>query len=171
MLCLPTNNIYVLHQLRTFIHNSILHLANDATNRVFRSIFIQVSVYFSYLFIYNIQIKICAAGWLVRYNWIPYKPALALGTISCYSAQILICFITYVFQFSIPLWLGLGTWHFRTATVPSAIVTVIGWLLIRQSNRPACLAWAKVQQGENTLWHLCHRTGETDRWNGCNPYQ
>ena len=92
-------------------------------------------------------------------------------TMSRYSAQILIGFITYIFQFAIRLWVGLGTWHFRTVTVPSAIVIVIDRLLIRQSNRPACLAWAKVQQGENTLWHLCHRTGETDRWNGCNSYQ
>ena len=61
----------------------------------------------------------------------------------------------------------LGLPHFP---LPSSIVIRMR-LLIRQSNLPACLAWAKVQQDENTTWHLCQRTGGTDRWNGCNQYQ
>ena len=60
------------------------------------------------------------------------------------SAHILICFIACIFQFSIPLWIWLGTLlncHQVQSPLPIAIKMR---LLIRQSNLPACLA--EVQQ-------------------------
>ena len=40
---------------------------------------------------------------------VPDKSSRGLGSMSQYSAQILICFIAYIFLFSIPLWVWLGT--------------------------------------------------------------
>ena len=53
-------------------------------------------------------------------------------------------------------------WFVRNAQCPLPLSFAIRMrLVIRQSNLPACLA--EVQLDENTLWHLCHRTGEIDR--------
>ena len=74
----------------------------------------------------GIQIKICAEYWnmlpkpklvcqepglrLIGLRpGVPDKSSRALGSMSRYSAQILICFIAYIFQISIPLWVWLRT--------------------------------------------------------------
>ena len=136
------------------------------------------------------QITICAEYWdmvpkvkaglsgtaglrpIGRSPGVPDKPAEALVTMSRYSAQIF-CFIAYIFHFSIPLWVGFGNLAYRGLPwCPLSLSTVITMrLLVRQSTLPACFAWTKELKDENTLWHICHRTGETDRWNGCNPYK
>ena len=92
------------------------------------------------------------------------KPTEALGTIFRYSTQILICFIAYISDFQFLCGLGLEHCISGLPQCPLPLSIVIRMrLLIRQSNLPACLAWSKLQQYESTLWHLCHRNGETDR--------
>ena len=68
-----------------------------------------------------------------------------------YSAQILICFIAYIFFFLIPLWVWLGTLQdCHHAQCPLLLPIVIRMrLVIRQSKLPACLA--VVLAHENTL--------------------
>ena len=54
---------------------------------------------------------------------VPDKSSRGLGSMSRYSAQILICFIAYIFLiFFIPQWVWLGTAGLPVCTVPSAIV-------------------------------------------------
>ena len=139
-----------------------------------------------YIYIYIIQIKICAEyqDMLPRPRLIcqehglrpiglspgvPDKSRRGLGSMSRYSAQILICFITYVFLFLFtPLWVSLGiVQDCHHAECPLTLSIVIRMrLAIRQSKLPACLAAGGGAAGlENTIWHLCPRTGEIDRWN------
>ena len=75
---------------------------------------------------------------------VPVKSSRGLGSMSRYSAQILICFIAYIFLiFFIPLWVWLGTLQdCQCAQCPLPLFTVIRMrLVIRQSKLPACLAW------------------------------
>ena len=115
----------------------------------------------------DIQFKICAEyrDMLPRPRLVYQEPGLrpmgrspgvsdkssgGLGSMSRYSAQILICF--YSIHFSIPLWVWLGTLqnrHYVQSPVPLSIVIKMR-LLIRLSNLPAC--HAEVQQDENTSW-------------------
>ena len=125
--------------------------------------------------IYVIQIKICAEYRdmlprprlvcqepglrpIGRSPGVPDKSSRGLGSMSRYSAQILICFIAYIFLiFFIPLWVWLGTLQdCQYAQCPLPLCIVIRMrLIIRQSKLPACLA--DVQLGhQNTLWHLSH---------------
>ena len=92
-----------------------------------------------------------------------WQTSLGLGSMSRYSAQILICFIAYVFQFLF-LWVWLGTLqdcHHAQCPVPLSIVIRMR-VIIRQSKLPACLVEVQLAH-VNTLWHLCHRTGEIER--------
>ena len=77
-------------------------------------------------------------GWFV-----PDKSSRSLGSMSRYSAQILIGFIAYSFLFLfIPLWVWLGTvqdCHHAQCPLPLSIVIRMR-LAIRQSKLPACLA-------------------------------
>ena len=90
---------------------------------------------------------------------VPDKSSRGLGSMSWYSAQILICFIAYVFLFCfIPLWVLLGTLQdcqYAQCPLPLSIVIRMR-LVIRQSKLPACLAEVHLAH-QNTLWHLCHR--------------
>ena len=75
---------------------------------------------------------------------VPDKSSRGLGSMSRYSAQILICFIAYIFLFLLlfPLWVWLGTvqdCHDAQCPLPLAIVIRMR-LAIRQSKLPACLA-------------------------------
>ena len=96
---------------------------------------------------------------------VPDKFNRGLGSMSRYSAQILICFIAYIFQvYFFPLWVSLGTLqgcHYAQCPLPLSIVIRMR-LVIRQSKLPACLAEVQLAH-VNTLWHLCHRTGQIDR--------
>ena len=73
---------------------------------------------------------------------VPDKSSQGLGSMSRYSAQILIYFIAYIFPFFIPLWVWLGTLQdCQYAQCPLPLSTVIRMrLVIRQSKLPACLA-------------------------------
>ena len=77
---------------------------------------------------------------------------------SRYFAQILICFIAYIFPFFIPLWVWLGTLQdCQYAQRPLPLFIVIRMrLVIRRSKLPACLAEAQLAH-QNILWQLCHR--------------
>ena len=72
---------------------------------------------------------------------VPDKSSRGLGSMSRYSAQILICFIAYIFLF-FPLWVWLGTLQdCQYAQCPLQLSNVIRMrLVIRQSTPPACLA-------------------------------
>ena len=108
----------------------------------------------------NIQIKICAEYRdmlprprlvcqepglrpIGRSPGVPDKSSRGLGIMSRYSAQILICFIAYIFLFLLfPLWVWLGTvqdCHHAQCPLPLSTVIRIS-LAIRQSKLPACLA-------------------------------
>ena len=109
---------------------------------------------------HDIQIKICAEYWdmlprpslvcqepglrpLGRSPGVPDKSSRGLGSMSRYSAQILICFIAYIFLiFFIPLWIWLGTLQDCQYTqCPLLLFIVIRMrLVIRQSKLSACLA-------------------------------
>ena len=124
---------------------------------------------------YAIQIKICEEyrDMLSRPRLVCQEPGLrpigrspgvldksrrGLGSMSRNSAQILICFIAYIFQiFFIPQWVWLGTLQdYQYAQCPLPLSIVI-WmrLVIRQSKLPACLAEVQLAH-QNTIWHLCH---------------
>ena len=110
-----------------------------------------------------IQIKICAEcrdmpprPRLVCQE--PDKSSRGLGSMSRYSAQILICFIAFIFLFFIPLWVWLGTlqdYQYAQCPLPLSIVIRMR-LVIRQSKLRACLAEVQLAH-QNTLWHLCHK--------------
>ena len=73
---------------------------------------------------------------------VPDKSSRGLGSMSRYSAQILICFIAYIFLFCLLLWVWLGTvqdCHHAQCPLPLSIVIRMR-LAIRQSKLPACLA-------------------------------
>ena len=131
----------------------------------------------------NIQIKICAEyrdmlprprlvcqepGMrpIGRSPGVPDKSSRGLGSMSRYSAQILICFIAYIFH--VLFLCGLvGTFAGLLpcrCTVPFIIVQIVNRmrLVIRQSKLPACLAVVQLAH-VNTLWHLCLRTSKIDR--------
>ena len=108
-----------------------------------------------------IQIKICAEYRDMPIGWspgVPDKSSRGLGSMSRYSAQILICFIAYIFlNLFIPLWVWLGTLQdCQYAQWPLTLSIVIRMrLVIRQSKLPACLAEAQLAH-QNILWHLSH---------------
>ena len=122
-----------------------------------------------------IQIKICAEDMLLRPRLVcqepiglspdvPDKSSRGLGSMSLYSAQILICFIANMFLFFIPLWVWLGTLkdcYHAQSPLPLSIVIRMR-LVIRHSKLPALLPEVQLTH-ENILWHICHRTGEIDR--------
>ena len=89
---------------------------------------------------------------------VPDKSSRGLGGMSRYSAQILICFIAYIFLFFlIPLLVWLATLQdcqYVQCPLPLSIVIRMR-LVIRQSKLPACLAEAQLAH-QNTLWHLSH---------------
>ena len=107
---------------------------------------------------YIIQIKICAEyrDMLPRPRLVCQEPGLR--PIGRYSAQILICFIAYIFLFFfIPLWVWLvilQDCQYAQCPLPLSVVIRMR-LVIRQSKLPACLA--EVQLGhQNTLASLSH---------------
>ena len=83
---------------------------------------------------------------------VPDKSSRGLGSMSRYSAQILICFIAYIFSifnFSVGLVGNLA--ELPPCTVPPATVHCYKseWgcsVLIRQSNLPACLAEGQQEE-------------------------
>ena len=129
---------------------------------------------FKELRIFVIQIKICADMLprprlvcqepglrpIGRSPGVPDKSGRGLGSMSRYSAQILICFIAYILLFFIPLWVWLGTLQdCQHAQCPLPLSIVIRMrLAFRQSNLPACLA----EEQQNTLAFM-PQTGEIDR--------
>ena len=107
-------------------------------------------------------------GWFVRnLGWgrgVPDKSSRGLGSMSRYSAQILICFIAYIFLifFFIPLWVWLGTLQdcqYAQCHLPLSIVIRMR-LVFRQSKLPACLAEVQLAD-QNTLRQS--QPGENDR--------
>ena len=127
-------------------------------------------LWFFFLETYAIQIKICAEYRdrlprprlvcqepglrpIGRSPGVPDKSSRGLGSLSRYSAQILICFIAYIFLFFlIPLWVWLGTLQdCQCAQCPLPFSIVIRMrLVIRQSNLPAWLAEVQLVH-QNTL--------------------
>ena len=86
---------------------------------------------------------------------VPDKSSRGLGSMSRYSAQILICFIAYIFLFFsfLRLWVWLGTLQdcqYAQCPLPFRMR-----LVIRQSKLPACLAEMQLAH-QNILWHLSH---------------
>ena len=89
---------------------------------------------------------------------VPDKSSQGLGSMSRYSAQILICFIACILLFFfIPLWVWSGTLQdsqYAQCPLPLSIVIRMR-LVIRQSKLPASLADVQLAH-QNTLWHLSH---------------
>ena len=129
---------------------------------------------------YIIQIKICAEYRdmlprprlvcqepglrpIGRSPGVPDKSSRGLGSMSRYSAQILICFIAYIFSifnFSVGLVGNLA--ELPPCTVPPATVIRMRLLSAHQTIKsPSMPCWGAA--GRNTLWHSCHRTGEISR--------
>ena len=96
---------------------------------------------------------------------VPDKSSRGLGSMSRYSAQILICFIAYIFSIFISLWVWLGTLqncHHAQCPLPLFIVIRMRLLSAHQTIKsPSMPCWGAA--GRNTLWHSCHRTGEISR--------
>ena len=103
---------------------------------------------------------------------VPDKSSRGLGSMSRYSAQILICFIAYIFHFFYSS-VGLvgnfaGLW---VCTVPSAIVhcnqNEAGHQTIKAPSMPC---WGAAGPSKHSLASM-PQTGEIDRENGWNLYQ
>ena len=77
------------------------------------------------------------------------KPADGLGTMSWFSSQILICFIAYIFKFSIPLWFGLQTLYFRTVYSLPIVIRIRHSL--KTENLPASVASIERLDDQNHL--------------------
>ena len=89
---------------------------------------------------------------------VPDKSSRGLGSMSRYSAQILICFIAYIFLFFIPLWVWLGILQdcqYVQCPLPLSILIRMR-LVIRQSKLSACLAEVQLVH-QNIIWQICHR--------------
>ena len=133
-----------------------------------------------YIFMFLIQIKICAEYRdmlprprlvcqepglrpIGRSPGVPDKSSRGLGSMSRYSAQILICFIAYIFSISLWVWLGtLQNCHHAQCPLPLFIVIRMRLLSAHQTIKsPSMPCWGAA--GRNTLWHSCHRTGEISR--------
>ena len=131
---------------------------------------------------FGIQIKICAEYRdmlrrprmvcqepglrpIGRSPGVPDKSSWGLGSMSRYSAQILICFIAYIFLILfIPLWVWLGTLQdcqYAHCPLPLSIVIRMR-LAIRQSKLPACLAWDAAGPSKHSL-AFKSQSGENDR--------
>ena len=134
----------------------------------------------SFIYIYIIQIKICAEYRdmlprprlvcqepglrpIGRSPGVPDKSSRGLGSMSRYSAQILICFIAYIFSISLWVWLGtLQNCHHAQCPLPLFIVIRMRLLSAHQTIKsPSMPCWGAA--GRNTHWHSCHRTGEISR--------
>ena len=89
---------------------------------------------------------------------VPDKSSRGLGSMSRYSAQILICFLhTFSYLFFIPLWVWLRPLQdcqYAQCHLPLSIVIRMR-LVIRQSNLPACLVEVQLAY-QNILWYLSH---------------
>ena len=126
--------------------------------QLFHSTLSSINIIYIYVYIYIIQIKICAEyrDMLPRPRLVCQEPGLR--PMSRYSAQILICFIAYIFLICfIPLWVWLGTLQdcqYAQWPLPLSIVIKMS-LVIRQSKLPACLAEVQLAH-QNTPWHLSH---------------
>ena len=96
---------------------------------------------------------------------VPDKSSRGLGSMSRYSAQILICFIAYIFSIFNSLWVWLGTLqncHHAQCPLPLFIVIRMRLLSTHQTIKsPSMPCWGAA--GRNTLWHSCHRIGEISR--------
>ena len=128
----------------------------------------------------NIQIKICAEYRdmlprprlvcqepglrpIGRSPGVPDKSSRGLGSMSRYSAQILICFIAYIFSISLWVWLGtLQNCHHAQCPLPLFIVIRMRLLSAHQTIKSPSMPCSGAA-GRNTLWHSCHRTGEISR--------
>ena len=102
--------------------------------------------------------------WYINMN-VPDKTSWGLGSMSRYSAQILIClFFTYITKFSFRLWVGLGICISGLSPCSLALSIVIR---IRQplktikSSSILCMGWSII--GWETLWYVWHRSHKTDR--------
>ena len=90
---------------------------------------------------------------------VPDKSSRGLGSMSQYSAQMLICFIAYISLFLFLCGIGLGTLqdcHHAQCPLPLSIVIRMR-LVIRQSKLPACLA-------EVQLAHVNHLVFMPQDW-------
>ena len=116
-------------------------------------------IHYKLIWLHAIQIKICAEYRdmlprprlvcqepglkpIGRSPGVPDKSSRGLGSMSRYSAHILICFIAYISNYFIPLWLWLGTLqdcHHAQCPLPLSIVIRMR-LVIRQAKLLACLA-------------------------------
>ena len=98
---------------------------------------------------------------------VPDKSSRGLGSMSRYSAQILICFIAYIFSifnFSVGLVGNLAELPPCLAQCPLPLFIVIRMRLLsahQTIKSPSMPCWGAA--GRNTLWHSCHRTGEISR--------
>ena len=115
------------------------------------------------------QAKAGLSGTIGLRPGVPDKSSRGLGSMSRYSAQILICITEDIysihFHFFIPLWVWLGTLQdCQHAQCPLPLSIVIRMrLAIRQSKLPACLAEMQLAH-QNTLWHLFHRLVKLTDW-------
>ena len=148
------------------------------------------NISFWYIYIYIIQIKIGVEYWdmlprpklvcqepelrlIGRSPGVPDKSSWGLGSMSRYSAQILVCFITYIFLKKIHSSVGL-VGNFAgppVCTVPSAIVhcnqNEAGHQTIKAPSMPC---WGAAGPSKHSL-AFKSQPGENDRQNGWNLYQ
>ena len=114
-----------------------------------------------------IQIKICAEyrDMLPRPRLVCQEPGLRPIGRSPGVPDKSSRFIAYIFQFSISLWVWLGTLqncHHAQCPLPLFIVIRMRLLSAHQTIKsPSMPCWGAA--GRNTLWHSCHRTGEISR--------
>ena len=95
---------------------------------------------------------------------VPDKSSRGLGSMSRYSAQILICFIAYIFSifnFSVGLVGNLA--ELPPCTVPPATVHCYQNEAAQCSSDNQISQHALLRGSRKKHWHSCHRTGEISR--------
>ena len=91
---------------------------------------------------------------------VPDKSSRGLGSMSRYSAQILICFIAYIFLFYPSVGLVGNFAGLPVCTMPSDIVQIYcnqneaGHQTIKAPGMPC---WGAAGPSKHSLWHLCLR--------------
>ena len=147
-----------------FISMPFIHQSKRMLSTVYSQYIIQIKICAEYRDMLPRPRLVCQEPGLRpigRSPGVPDKSSWGLGSMSRYSAQILICFIACIFLFFfIPLWVWLGTLQDCQCPLPLCIVIRMR-LVIRQAKLPACLAGVQLTH-QNTL-PFKSQPGENDR--------
>ena len=119
---------------------------------VTRSQWVKASLCFVLLWLYKLRTVQNIGTWYPRPRQVSQEPGLRPINLTNRSVFCTDLSLFYSIYF---LWVGSWTLHFRMPQCPMPLSTVIRTrLLIRESNLPACLAWARCRSMKtHPAWH------------------